>query len=129
MTWAASTDSGDDDGSSAAKVEVTGRVAEENGYVKLGAFHTIDIHTRLKVKIEKDEGGWDTVAMTRLNESCTPGRGAEVAAIVCGEGKLCFVRWPFGSFTFMIINRFSYFLSFVRAHDGCTTKTRSSHTS
>ncbi|EJF61173.1 pelota [Dichomitus squalens] len=73
-----------------AKVEVTGRVAEENQHVKLGAFHTLDIEANKDVRIEKDAGGWDSVALGRVEESCVPGRGAEVAAIVCGEGSAIF---------------------------------------
>ena len=67
-------------------VEVSGRVAEENQHVKLGAFHTLDVEVNKDVRIEKDEGGWDSVALGRVEESCVPGRGVEVAAIVCGEG-------------------------------------------
>lgn len=68
-------------------MEVAGRVAEENQHVKLGAFHTLDIEANKDVRIEKEAGGWDSVALGRVEESCVPGRGAEVAAIVCGEGK------------------------------------------
>ena len=67
-------------------MEVSGRVAEQNQYVKLGSFHTLDIEANRNVRIEKDVGGWDSVALGRVEESCVPGRGAEVAAIVCGEG-------------------------------------------
>ncbi|KAI0638111.1 eRF1 domain 1-domain-containing protein [Trametes polyzona] len=75
---------------SSATVEVSGRVAEENDYVKLGAFHTLAIDANKDVRIEKDAGGWDSVALGRVEESCVPGRGAEVAAIVCGEGTATF---------------------------------------
>ena len=30
--------------------------------------------------------GWDSVALERVEESVKPGRGAEVGAVVCGEG-------------------------------------------
>ncbi|KAI0719628.1 pelota [Cerioporus squamosus] len=73
-----------------ATVEISGRVAEENHHVKLGAFHTLDIEANRNVRIEKDAGGWDSVALGRVEESCVPGRGAEVAAIVCGEGTAIF---------------------------------------
>ena len=55
--------------------------------MKMGAFHTLDIEANRDVRIEKDEGGWDSVALGRVQESCVPGRGAEVAAVVCGEGQ------------------------------------------
>ena len=73
-----------------ATVEVAGRVAEENQHVKLGAFHTLAIEANKDVRIEKEAGGWDSVALGRVEESCVPGRGAEVAAIVCGEGMFLF---------------------------------------
>ncbi|PIL37082.1 hypothetical protein GSI_00774 [Ganoderma sinense ZZ0214-1] len=100
VTWAPSAAPGAESGTTSgapnaapaatAMVEVSGRVAEENQHVKLGAFHTLDIEVNKDVRIEKDEGGWDSVALGRVEESCVPGRGAEVAAIVCGEGSAIF---------------------------------------
>ncbi|KAI0081703.1 pelota [Panus rudis PR-1116 ss-1] len=97
---ASSTDNTNNDFSSAggdpqnpnesAILHVTGRVANENPYVKLGAYHTLDLATNRDVRIEKPEGGWDSVALSRLEECCVPGRGAEVAAVVCGEGTATF---------------------------------------
>ena len=54
--------------------------------MKMNAFHTLDIEVGRDVRIEKDE--WDSVALATVQESCIPGRGAEVGAIVCGEGEL-----------------------------------------
>ena len=51
----------------------------------MNAFHTLDIEVGRDVRIEKDE--WDSVALATVEESCVPGRGAEVGAIVCGEGQ------------------------------------------
>jgi hypothetical protein len=67
-----------------ASLQVTGRVAVENQYVKLGAFHTLDIEANRDVRIEKLE--WDSISLERVQEASVPGRGAEVGAIVCGEG-------------------------------------------
>lgn len=53
----------------------------------MGAFHTLDLEPNRDVRIEKTEG-WDSIALTRIEESCVPGRGAEVAAVICGEGRL-----------------------------------------
>jgi protein pelota len=53
--------------------------------VKMNAFHTLDIEVGRDVRIEKDE--WDSIALATVAESCVPGRGAEVGAIVCGEGQ------------------------------------------
>jgi protein pelota len=63
-------------------------VAEENQHVKMGAYHTLDIETQRDIRIIKDE--WDSVALARVEEACVPGRGAEVGAVVCGEGSAAF---------------------------------------
>ena len=67
-----------------AILQVTGKVSEENAYVKMGAFHTLDLEMNRDVKIIK--GMWDAIALQRVDEACVEGRGAEVGAIVCGEG-------------------------------------------
>ena len=41
------------------------------------------------VRIEKLDG-WDSVAVARIEEAIIPGRGAEVGAVVCGEGIAAF---------------------------------------
>ncbi|KAI9448170.1 pelota [Lactarius indigo] len=71
-----------------ASLQITGRVVEENDHVKMGAFHTLDIESNRDVRIEKLE--WDSISLERLNEASLPGRGAEVGAIVCGEGTAAF---------------------------------------
>ncbi|KAH9938222.1 eRF1 domain 1-domain-containing protein [Fomitopsis serialis] len=99
VAWSPSTASASDpssaDASSSASqatasLQITGRVAVENPHVKMGAFHTLDLEANRDVRIEKEEGGWDSVALGRVEESCVPGRGAEVAAVVCGEGSAIF---------------------------------------
>jgi protein pelota len=64
---------------------VIGRVTNENPHVKLGAFHTLDIEANRDLKLIKEK--WDSVALERVQEACVEGRGAEVGAIVCGEGN------------------------------------------
>ena len=64
----------------------------ENAYVKMNAFHTLDIEVSRNVRIEKDE--WDSIALITVKESCVPGRGAEVGAIVCGEGEMSSIHSP-----------------------------------
>ncbi|THH14883.1 hypothetical protein EW146_g5511 [Bondarzewia mesenterica] len=71
-----------------ASMHVAGRVAVENAYVKLGAFHTLDIEANRDVRIEKTE--WDSISLERVKDACVPGHGAEVGAIVCGEGTAAF---------------------------------------
>jgi protein pelota len=41
------------------------------------------------VRIEK-EFGWDSIALGRVDEAIVPGRGAEVGAVVMGEGTATF---------------------------------------
>jgi protein pelota len=71
---------------STAGLSISGRVVSENPHVKMGAFHTLDIEANRDIRIEKIIDGWDSIALARVEESCVPGRGAEVAAVVCGEG-------------------------------------------
>jgi protein pelota len=84
------TSGGGDPASSSAPVEptaslqITGRVVEENEHVKMGAFHTLDVEANRDVRIEKPE--WDSISLERIEEASQPGRGAEVGAVVCGEG-------------------------------------------
>jgi protein pelota len=65
-------------------MHITGKVTEENHYVRMGAFHTLDLEMNRDVKIIKQE--WDSISLGRVDEACAEGRGAEVGAIVCGEG-------------------------------------------
>lgn len=37
-------------------------------------------------RLTKLAGGWDSVALERIEESTKEGRGAELGAVVCGEG-------------------------------------------
>ncbi|CAE6439548.1 unnamed protein product [Rhizoctonia solani] len=67
-----------------ANLSISGRVSEENRHVKMGAFHTLDLEAHRNVKIIKEH--WDSIALQRVEEAIVPGRGAEVGAIVCGEG-------------------------------------------
>ncbi|KAI0303272.1 eRF1 domain 1-domain-containing protein [Russula brevipes] len=71
-----------------ASLQITGRVVEENEHVKTGAFHTLDIEANRDVRIEKPE--WDSISLERIEEASQPGRGAEVGAVVCGEGTAAF---------------------------------------
>ena len=72
-----------------ATLHISGRVTSENPHVKLGAFHTLDVEANRDVRIEKLDG-WDSVAIARVEEAIIPGKGAEVGAVVCGEGVAAF---------------------------------------
>jgi protein pelota len=72
-----------------ASLQISGRVALENDHVKMGAYHTLDVEVGRDVRIVKEE--WDSIALATVGEACVPGRGAEVGAIVCGEGLVKFL--------------------------------------
>ncbi|KJA30143.1 hypothetical protein HYPSUDRAFT_100514, partial [Hypholoma sublateritium FD-334 SS-4] len=78
-----------DESSPSAVLHIIGPVTSENVHVKLGAYHTLDIEAFRDVRIEKQDG-WDSIALGRVEESTIPGRGAEVGAVVCGEGVAAF---------------------------------------
>ncbi|PWN29828.1 hypothetical protein BDZ90DRAFT_230666 [Jaminaea rosea] len=67
-----------------ATLQVSGRVVEENNFVKMGAFHTLDLETHRQVTITKDS--WDSIHLERLSEASDVGSRAEVGAVVLGEG-------------------------------------------
>ncbi|KZW04072.1 pelota [Exidia glandulosa HHB12029] len=70
--------------SNGASLQISGRIAAENDNVQMGSFHTLDIEVNRNVSITKEE--WDSIAVARVDEACVEGRGAEVGAIVLGEG-------------------------------------------
>ncbi|KAL5487844.1 DOM34 [Sanghuangporus weigelae] len=70
--------------SQGASLSISGQVTQENPFVKMGAFHTLDLEVNRDVRIVKAE--WDSIALSRVQEACEEGKGAEVGAIVCGEG-------------------------------------------
>ncbi|KAF7977460.1 hypothetical protein HWV62_3643 [Athelia sp. TMB] len=72
-----------------ASLHISGRVTSANDHVKMGAFHTLDVEANRDIRIEKGDG-WDSVTISRVEEACVPGRGAEVGAVVCGEGTAAF---------------------------------------
>lgn len=72
-----------------AALHISGPVIVENAHVRLGAYHTLDVEANRDIRIEKADG-WDSVASARVDEAIVPGRGAEVGAVVCGEGTATF---------------------------------------
>ena len=72
--------------SGTSTLHISGRVTSENPHVKKGAFHTLDLEVGRDFSIIKGIGSWDSVARERIREMTEPGRGADVGAIVCGEG-------------------------------------------
>ena len=74
------------------QLRLKGRNVEENQHVKMGAYHTIDVEAQRKFTLSK-QGGWDSVALDRVDEACDPARTADLAAIVMQEGlaNICLV--------------------------------------
>ncbi|GAA5994764.1 ribosome dissociation factor DOM34 [Rhodotorula paludigena] len=74
-------------------LHVSGKITSENEHVKKGAYHTLDLEIGRDFTVIKGEGEWDSVALERLREMTEPGRGADVGAIVCGEGlaNICII--------------------------------------
>lgn len=76
----------------AAQLHVSGRVAEENKHVKLGAHHTLDLELQRNFTLEKD-GGWDSIALDTLKESIDQTSKAELWAVIMQEGlaNICLI--------------------------------------
>ncbi|KAL1304043.1 hypothetical protein AAFC00_000480 [Neodothiora populina] len=76
----------------AGELHVSGRVAEENKYVKLGAHHTLDLELHRNLTLEKADG-WDSVALDTLRESLDQSAKAELWAVVMQEGlaNICLI--------------------------------------
>jgi len=58
-----------------ATLSISGQVTQENPFVKMGAFHTLDIEADRDVRITKVE--WDSIAFGRVREASDEARGAE----------------------------------------------------
>ena len=65
-------------------MRLKGRNVEENPYVKMGAYHTVDVEPNRKFTLTKTL--WDIIALERIDMACDPSQNADVAAIVMQEG-------------------------------------------
>lgn len=68
----------------ACVLRLKGRNIVENQYVKLGAYHTLDLELNRKFVLQKSL--WDSVALERVETACDPATNADVAAVVMQEG-------------------------------------------
>ncbi|KAL7411943.1 hypothetical protein BDY24DRAFT_394024 [Mrakia frigida] len=66
-------------------LHISGPVTRENAHVRNGAYHTLDLEANRDFDLWKEDG-WDSVALARIEDATADGRGAEIGAIVCGEG-------------------------------------------
>lgn len=83
----------------ASELHINGTVCEENQYVKMGAFHTIDLELHRNFTLAKRE--WDSIALDRIELACNPAKTAEIGAVVLQEGlaHICLLT------EYMTINR------------------------
>jgi protein pelota len=65
-------------------LRVKGRNIAENEFVKMNAYHTIDLEPNRKFTLKKV--CWDVVAMEMLDEACDPKNKADIGAVVMAEG-------------------------------------------
>lgn len=68
----------------ACMLRVKGRNIQENQYVKMGAYHTLDLELNRKFTLAKE--CWDTIALERIDLACDPVQHADLAAVVMQEG-------------------------------------------
>ncbi|KAI5356657.1 putative 50S ribosomal protein L30e [Septoria linicola] len=76
----------------AAQLHVSGQVSEENKWVKLGSFHTLDLELQRNFTLDKADG-WDSVALETLKEAIDVDRKAVLWAVVMAEGlaNICLI--------------------------------------
>jgi protein pelota len=73
--------------SDGSTLHISGPVSSESDLVKMGAYHTLDLEAGRDFTLIKAEGGWDSIGIDRVKEATEVGGGAELGAIVCGEGR------------------------------------------
>lgn len=72
----------------ACMLRIKGRNVEENQYVKMGAYHTIDLELNRKFTLIKEY--WDIIVLERVEMACDPAQHADLGAILLHEG-LCHI--------------------------------------
>ncbi|XP_033627141.1 protein pelota homolog [Asterias rubens] len=68
----------------ACVLRVKGRNIQENQYVKMGAYHTLDLELNRKFTLAKQL--WDVIDLERIEMACDIAQSADVAAVVMQEG-------------------------------------------
>ncbi|KAF7862003.1 hypothetical protein EAF04_007883 [Stromatinia cepivora] len=76
----------------AGQLHVKGRICEENMWVKVGAFHTLDLELQRNFTLEKYDG-WDSVALDVVKEAVREDKEGVVPAVVMQEGmaNICLI--------------------------------------
>ncbi|KAM5126759.1 protein pelota homolog [Mantella aurantiaca] len=77
--------------SQACQLRVKGTNILENQYVKMGAYHTIELELNRKFTLAKKQ--WDSIVLERIDQACDPAFSADVAAVIMQEGlaHICLV--------------------------------------
>ena len=83
----------------AGQLHISGQIARENRYTKIGQFHTLDLELLRNFTLEKEVDGshggegWDSVARAQLADAIDPNKGTEAVAVVMQEGlaNICFI--------------------------------------
>lgn len=65
-------------------LRLKGRNIEENQFVKMGAYHTLDLELNRKFTLTKLL--WDSIALERVETACDPTQSADVAAVIMQDG-------------------------------------------
>eukprot|EP01119_Soliformovum_irregulare_P007286 TRINITY_DN1968_c1_g1_i1.p1 TRINITY_DN1968_c1_g1~~TRINITY_DN1968_c1_g1_i1.p1 ORF type:complete len:410 (-),score=116.18 TRINITY_DN1968_c1_g1_i1:40-1242(-) len=65
-------------------LRIGGQNVSESKYVRMGAFHTLDLEANREFTLTKSE--WDIVSLERIKDATDPTRYADVGAIVLAEG-------------------------------------------
>uniref|UniRef100_A0A1W7R9Z6 Protein pelota homolog n=1 Tax=Hadrurus spadix TaxID=141984 RepID=A0A1W7R9Z6_9SCOR len=75
----------------ACMLRVKGRNIMENQYVKMGAYHTLDLELNKKFTLAKS--CWDSIVLDRIEMACDPAQHADLAAVIMHEGlaNICLV--------------------------------------
>ncbi|KJE95493.1 translation factor pelota [Capsaspora owczarzaki ATCC 30864] len=71
----------------ACTLRINGRNVEENDFVRMGAYHTIDLELNRKFQLSKTE--WDIISLERIDMACDVKQSADVAAVLMQEGFAC----------------------------------------
>lgn len=77
-------------------IRVKGKNIEENQYIKMGQYHTLDLELNRKFTLTKSE--WDSIALERLEMACDPTQHADLGAVIMQEGlahicELCLLKF------------------------------------
>ncbi|XP_044754423.1 protein pelota [Coccinella septempunctata] len=68
----------------ACMLRLKGKNIEENQFVKMNAYHTLELEMNRKFSLRKAE--WDSISLERVDIACDPTKSADVAAVIMQEG-------------------------------------------